>query len=108
MEIAMQIVSSDKTVRSDTKEKKRIQQPIFNYSSEKRRAISFHDACYQENFNLLRDDIVELHTENENLKNKIGSYDEKRLEDFKAKLLEQISDEKRANLTMSRMEKKDE
>ena len=51
------------------------------------------------------DDIVDLHTENETLKNQIGDYDEKRLEESKAKLLKQIVDEKRANLIMSRMKK---
>ena len=40
-------------------------------------------------------DIVELHTENESLKNKIGSDDEKWLEEFRAKLLKQIDDEKK-------------
>ena len=54
------------------------------------------------------DDIVELYTENESLKSKIGSYDEKRLEESKAKLLKQIDDEKRANIIMCRMKKADE
>ena len=51
------------------------------------------------------DDIIELSTENDALKNKIGSYDEewKRLEESKAKLLEHIDDDKRSNLIMSRM-----
>ena len=52
------------------------------------------------------DDIIELSTENDALK--IGSYDEKWLEESKAKLLEQIDDKKRANLIMSRDEKTDE
>ena len=56
-------------------------------------------------FNLMGDDIVELHTENESLKNKIRSYDEKWLQESKARLLQQIDDEKRANLIMSRMKK---
>ena len=59
-------------------------------------------------FNLLGDDRVELHTENENLKNKIGSYDEKWLEESKSKLLKQTDDDKRAKKIMSRMKKKDE
>ena len=45
-------------------------------------------------FNLLGDDIVELHTENESLRNQIGSYDEKWLEESKATLLQQIDDKK--------------
>ena len=51
------------------------------------------------------DDIVEVSTENDAFKNKVGSYDEKWLEEYKAKLLKQIDDEKRANLIMSRMQK---
>ena len=51
------------------------------------------------------DDVVELSRENDALKNKIGSYDEKWLEESKAKLLKQIDDEKRAKLIMSRMKK---
>ena len=57
-------------------------------------------------FNLMGDDIVELSTEKDVLKNKIGSYDEKWLEDSKNKKLKQIDDEKRAKLIMSRMKKR--
>ena len=56
-------------------------------------------------FNLMGDDIVELSVENESLKNQIGDYDEKWLQESKAKLLKDINDEKRANLIMSRMKK---
>ena len=56
-------------------------------------------------FNLLGDDIVELSTENDALKNKIGDYDEKWLQESKAKLLKEFNDEKRSNLIMSRMKK---
>ena len=56
-------------------------------------------------FNLMADDIVDLHTENESLRNKIGTYDEKLLEESKARLLKQIDDEKRANSIILRMKK---
>ena len=56
-------------------------------------------------FNLMGDDIVELHKENESLRNKIGSYVGKWLEESKANLLKQSDDEKRANIIMSRMKK---
>ena len=49
------------------------------------------------------DDIVELSRENHALKTRIGSYDEKWLEESKAKHLQQIDDEKRTELVMSRM-----
>ena len=55
--------------------------------------------------NLRGDDIVELSTENDALKNKIGSYDERWLEESKLKLLKEIDDEKSANIIMSRMKK---
>ena len=54
------------------------------------------------------DDIVELFTENETLKNEIGDYDKKRLEESKTKLLKQIDDEKRVNLIMSRKKNRKE
>ena len=56
-------------------------------------------------FGLTGDDIVELSTKNKSLKNKRGSYDEKLLEEYKAKLFKQINDEKGATTIMSRMKK---
>ena len=50
--------------------------------------------------------MVDLSTENDALKNKIGTYDEKWLEESKTKLLEQIDDEKRANLIKFRIKKR--
>ena len=49
--------------------------------------------------------FVEISTEKDALKNKIGDYDEKWLQDSKDKLLKQIDVEKRANIIMSKMEK---
>ena len=51
------------------------------------------------------DDIVELSTQNDALKNKIESCDHKWLEESKAKLFKQINEEKIANLIMSRKKK---
>ena len=56
-------------------------------------------------FDILGDDIVELSTENESLKNRIRSYDEKWLEEYKANLLKEIDGEKTAKLIMSRIQK---
>ena len=56
-------------------------------------------------FNVLGDDIIELSVENDALKNQIGDYDQKWLEESKAKPLKDINDEKRAILVMSRMKK---
>ena len=51
------------------------------------------------------DDVVELSVKTESLKNQIGQYDDKWLQESKAKLLKDIDDEKRANLIMCRMKK---
>ena len=59
----------------------------------------------KKDFDLMVDDIVELSTKNDALKNKTGAFDEKWLEESKAKVLKQIEVQKRANLIMSRMEK---
>ena len=56
-------------------------------------------------FDLMGDDIVEISTENDALKNEIGSYDGKWLEESKWKLSKQIDSERRANYFMSRMKK---
>ena len=61
--------------------------------------------AFRKAFNLVGDDTVELSTENDALKSKIRSYDEKWLEESKAKLLKDIDDEKGANLFSSRMKK---
>ena len=59
----------------------------------------------KKSFDLLGDDIVDLSTENDALKNQIGDYDERWLQESKAKLLKEIDNEKTTNLFMSRMKK---
>ena len=49
------------------------------------------------------DDIVELSTENEIMKNEAGDYDEKWVATSKTKLSKQTDDEKRANFILPRM-----
>ena len=56
-------------------------------------------------FNLMGDDIVELSVENESLKNQIGDYDDKWLQESKVKLLNESDDDKWANLIMYRLKK---
>ena len=106
MELAMQIISNDKSVRNDTIQDLQDfnHQSLTTQAKKGEQLVSMMPAI-KKAFNLLGDDIVELSTENDALKSKIGSYDEKWLEESKAKLLKQIDDEKRANLIMSRMKK---
>ena len=106
MDLAMQIISTDKTVRNDTIEdlKEINSQSLATQAKKGEQLVSMMPAI-KKAFNLLGDDIVELSTENDALKNKIGSYDEKWLEESQNKMLKQIDDEKRANSIMSRMKK---
>ena len=106
MELAMQISSNDRTVRNDTIQdlKDFNQQSLTTQAKKGEQLVSMMPAI-KKAFNLLGDDIVELSTENDVLKNKIGSYDEKWTEESKNKLLKQIDDEKRANLIMFRIKK---
>ena len=102
----MQIISNDKTVRSDTSQdlNEFNNQSLVTQAKKGEQLVSMMPA-FKSAFDLMGDDKVELSTKNDTLKNKIGSYDEKWLEELKAKLLKQIDDEKRANVIMSRMKK---
>ena len=106
MELAMQIISNDKTVRNDNIQdlKHFNQQPLTTEAKKGEQLVSMMPAI-KKAFNLMGDDIVELSVENEYLKNQIGDYDEKWLQESKAKQLKGIDDEKRAILIMSRMKK---
>ena len=102
----MQITSNDKTVRNDTIQdlKEYNQQSLTTQAKKGEQLVSMIPAI-KTAFNLMGDDIVELSVENESLKNQIGDYDEKWLQESKAKLLKETDDEKRAKLIMSRMKK---
>ena len=102
----MQLSSNDKTVRTDTiQDLKEFNQPSLTTQAKKGEQLVSMMPAIKKAFNLMGDDIIELSTENDALKNKIGSYDERWLEESKAKLLKEIDDEKRANIIMSRMKK---
>ena len=102
----MQLSSNDKTVRNDTIQdlKDFNQQSLTTQAKKGEQLVSMMPAI-KKAFNLMGDDIIELSTENDALKNKIGSYDERWLEESKAKLLKEIDDQKRADIIMSRMMK---
>ena len=105
----MQIISNDKSVRNDTIEDlKEFNSQSLSMRVKKGEQLVSMMPAIKKAFKLLGDDIVELSTENDALKSKIGSYDEKWLEESENKMLKQIDDEKRANLIMSRMKKETE
>ena len=102
----MQIISNDRTVRNDTlQDLKEINSQSLTTQAKKGEQLVSMMPAIKKTFDLLGDDIVNLSTENDALKSKIGDYDEKWLEESKNKRLKQIDDEKRANLIMSRMKK---
>ena len=102
----MQLSSIDQTVRNDAmQDLNEFKQQSLSTQAKKGEQLTAMIPAIKKAFNLLGDDIVDLSTENESLKNKIGDYDEKWLEESKAKLLKDINDEKRANLIMTRMKK---
>ena len=102
----MQLSSSDNTVRNDTiQDLKEFNQQSLSTQAKKGEQLTAMMPAIKKAFNILGDDIIELSTENDVLKNQIGEYDERWLQESKAKLLKDIDDEKRANLIMSRMKK---
>ena len=102
----MQLSSNDKSVRDDTIQdlKDFNSQSLSTKAAKGEQLVSMMPAI-KKAFNLLGDDIVDLSTENDALKNKIGDYDEKWLQESKAKQSKDIDDKRRANLIMSRMKK---
>ena len=102
----MQIISTDQTVRNDTiQDLKDFNQQSLSTQAKKGEQLTSMMPTIKKAFNVLGDDIIELSVENDALKNQIGDYDQKWLEESKAKLLKDIDDEKRANLIMSRLKK---
>ena len=99
MDLAMQIFSADKTVRNETvQDLKDFNLHSLNTQAKKGVELASLMPATKIVFNQMGDDTVKLHAENENLKNKNGSYVEKWLEESRTRLLQQIDDEKRANL----------
>ena len=102
----MQIGSTNQKVRNYTiQDLKDFNQQSLSTRAKKGEQLVSMMPAIKEAFSLMGNDIVDLSTENDALKEKIGDYDEKWLQESKAKLLKDINDEKRANLIMSRMKK---
>ena len=102
----MQIGSTNQKVRNNTiQDLKDFNQQSLSTRAKKGEQLVSMMPAIKEAFTLMGNDIVDLSTENDALKEKIGDYDEKWLQESKEKLLKDIDDEKRANLIMSRMKK---
>ena len=102
----MQIGSTNQKVRNNTiQDLKDFNQQSLSTRAKKGEQLVSMMPAIKEAFTLMGNDIVDLSTENDALKEKIGDYDEKWLQESKEKILKDIDDEKRANLIMSRMKK---
>ena len=106
MELAVQIGSTNQKVRNNTKQdlKDFNKQSLSTRAKKGEQLVSMMPAI-KEAFTLMGNVIVDLSTENDALKEKIGDYDKKWFQESKENLLKDIDDEKRANLIMSRMKK---
>ena len=93
MELAVHIISNDKTVRNDTIQdlKDSKLQSLTTQAKKSEQLVSMMPAI-EKPFNLMGEDIVELSVENESLKNQIGDYDEKWLQESIEKLLKDTDD----------------
>ena len=102
----MQIISKDQTVNSDTVQglKDFNSQSLTTHAKKGEQFVSMMPAI-KKAFDFMGDDIVEISTENDALKNKTDAFDENWLEESKANLLKQVDNEKRAILIMSGMQK---
>ena len=106
MELAKQTFSNDRIVRKiKGKYLKDFNSQSLAAPAEKGEQTVSTMPAVKQPIDLVGDDIVELSIENESLKNKVGSYDDKCLEESKGELLKQVDDGKTGNLLMSRMEK---
>ena len=106
MELAIQIGSTNQKVRNNTiQDLKDFNQQSLSTRAKKGEQLVSMMPAIKEASTLMGNDIVDLSTENDALKEKIGDYDEKWLQESKEKLLKDIDDEKRANLIMSRLKK---
>ena len=104
MELAMQTISTDKTVRNDTtQDLKEFNSQSSTTQAKKGEQLDSMMPAIKKTFDSMGDDIVELSVENESLNSQIGEFDEQWLQESKPKLLKDIDDEKRADLNMSTM-----
>ena len=86
MELSTHIISIDKTVGSNTvQDIKEINSQFLSRQAKKGEQLVSMMPAIRKAFDLMGDDRTKLSTENESLKNKIGSHDEKWLEESKTR-----------------------
>ena len=76
-ELAMQKISTDKTVGNDTiQDLKEFNNQSLTTQAKKGEQLVSMTSAINRDFDLMGDDIVDLSTKNDALKNKVGSYEE--------------------------------
>ena len=106
MGLALQIISNVKSARSDTiQDIKEFNSQSLTTQGKKGEQLVCIMPAFKKAFDFIGDDIVELSTENDSLKNHLGDYDQKWLYESEANLLKQMDVEKGFYLFMSRMKK---
>ena len=105
MELAIKNIFNDQTLRNNTVEVlKDFNSQSLATQAEKGKQLASPMPAIKKTFDLMGDDVFELSTENETLKNQLGDYDQKWLAESRTKLMKEIDDGKKANLIMSRMQ----
>ena len=93
----MQIGSTNQKVRKNTiQDLKDFNQQSLSTRAKKGEQLVSMMPAIKEAFTLLGNDIVDLSTENDALKEEIGDYDDKWLRESKEKLLKDIDYEKKS------------
>ena len=88
MDLAIQLISTDQTVRNDTiQDLKDFNQQSLSTQAKKGEQLTSLLPEIKKAFIVLGDDIIELSVENDALKNQIGDYDQRWLDESKTKLL---------------------
>ena len=102
----MQIGSTiQKVINNTIQDLKDFNQQSLSTRAKKGEQLVSMMPAIKEDFTSMGNDIVDLSTKNDALKEKIGDYHEKWLQESKEKLLKDIDHEKRASLIMTRMKK---
>ena len=104
MDLAIDIVRGDKSIREETKQamKEYKQQSLQSQAKQGEQLTSMMPAIKRA-FELVRDDNYELVVENNVLRDKIGDVNEDWLETSKKKLLENTGDDEKNKVFLERM-----
>ena len=101
----MQFISKDKRRKDTVQDKKELNLQCLTTQAKKGEQLVSMMPPIKKAFDPMDDDIVDLSTKKDALKNKKGSYDENWLKKSDGKLLKQTDDEKKTNFIMFRMKK---